>query len=231
MTNHLLAASLALLALSSCGLDQAVIPTEPTKFLTSTGTDTTHRIDRLPFQHSWRDQSVDISKYKNIVIRPVTTRYLRRDRWEASKSKEIPNQRAFERRAEDLARHFTRQLNIAFYDPICVFYKTTDTSKPNTLILEVALTEARFPDPALKPLDIPLCAFEARVRDARTGKLFSTAADRRGPDLLIGDEKPRITDNKEICSIWARQLMESSNKEIFAKVRRKIINVDPSPAH
>lgn len=222
--------SLALLTacLPSCSIKHAVVPTEPTKFLTSTGTDTSQRIARLPFEHSWRDPSVTIADYKNIIVRPVTTRYLRKDRWERSKSVEIPNQRAFERRAEALARHFTKQLNIAFYDPICIFYKTTDASKPNTLILEVALTEVHFPDPAKKPLDVPMCGFESRVRDARTGKLVSTASDRRGPDLHIGNDKAHITDNREICSIWARQLMEASNKEIFANVRRKLITVDPS---
>lgn len=218
--------ALAVLSLASCGIDHALTPAAPTKFLTSTGTDTSSRIVRLPFEHSWRDQSVNISDYKNIVVRPVTTRYLRTDEWERSKSAAIPNSKVFERRAAALARHFTKQLNIAFTDPICVFYKTDDTSKPNTLILEVALTDVHFPDPEAPQLaEIPVCGFEARVRDAQ-GKLISTASDRRGPDLHLSGEDSHITDTEEICSIWARQLMEASNKEIFANVRRKLITVE-----
>ena len=200
---------------------------KPTEFLTSTGTDTSERISRLPFEHSWRDPSVDITKYKNIVVRPVTLKYLRTENWERSKSAEIPTEQAFEKRAAELARYFTKQLNIAFSDPICIYYKTSNASKADTIILEVALTEAHFPNSELAPIvDVPVCGFEARVRDARTGKIIVTAADRRGPDLHLSEHGSHITDNDEICSIWARQLMESSNKEIFSTVRRELITVD-----
>ncbi|QTN31273.1 DUF3313 family protein [Akkermansiaceae bacterium] len=214
----------ACIAFSSCGYEHAVVPATPTEFLTSTGTDTKARIARLPFEHSWRDPAVNITDYKNIVVRPVTLRHLNTDEWELSKSAGIPDRKAFEKRAATLAQHFTRQLDIAFSDPICVFYKTANTTKPNTLILEVALTHAHFPDKALS--QIPVCGFEARVRDAKTGKLVSTASDRRGPDIHLSGTDTHITDNEEICSIWARQLMEASNKEIFSNVRRKIIAMD-----
>ena len=219
-------AAAACIALSSCALEHAVQPLEPTKFLTSTGTDTKERITRLPFEHSWRDPGMDISKYRNIVVRPVTVKYLHTENWERSKSAEIPDQRAYEIRARKLAEHFTSRLNISFSDPICLFYKIIDTSKPDTLILEVALTEVRFRDLSAKPLDIAVCGFEAKVTDARTGKLLVTVADRRGPDLHISEGNTHLTDSKEICAIWARQLMEASNKEIFANVRRKLITVD-----
>lgn len=226
------AAFLTVTLLSSCAIKHAISPIKPTAFLTSTGTDVAKKIPRLPFEHSWRDPEVDVTKYKNIVVRPVTVKYLHTENWERSKSAGIPTQKAFEKRATALARHFSKQLDIAFSDPICIYYKTSSTSKPNTLILEVALTDAHFPDSALAPLaDIPVCAFEARVRDARTGKLISTVADRRGPDLHIGEKTTYISDNKEICSIWARQLMEASNKEIFANVRRRLITVSDDDSH
>lgn len=212
--------------LSSCATEHSGKPFEPTKFLTSTGTDTNARNSRLPFEHSWRNPGMDVSRYKNIVIRPVTVKYLHTENWERSKSAEIPNQKAFERRARRLAEHFTTRLNISFSDPICLFYKTSDTSKPDTLILEVALTEVHFRDLAEKPLDTAFCGFEAKVTDSRTGKLLKTVADRRGPDLHITEGNTHLTDSKEICAIWARQLMEASNKEIFANVRRKLITIE-----
>ncbi len=213
-------------ALASCGLDQAVAPAKPTEFLVSTGTDTSEKIARLPFEHSWRDPGMDLSSYKNIIIRPVTVKYLRLENWERSKSAEIPDQRAFEKQARGLADYFTKRLNISFSDPICLFYKVSNPSKPDTLILEVALTDAHFPDPAAKPLDVPVCAFEGKVTDARTGRLLVTVGDRRGPDLHISEDDTHLTDNREICAIWARQLMEASNKEIFSTVRRKLITVE-----
>jgi hypothetical protein len=182
----------AALSLASCGIDHAVTPAVPTSFLTSTGTDTANRFTRLPFEHSWRDPAVDINSYTHIVVRPVTTRYLRIEEWERSKSAEIPDRRAFERRAAAIARHFTKRLDIAFSDPICIFYKTANASRPNTLILEVALTDAHFPPRAPSRLpEIPVCGFEARVKDAKTGKVIATVSDRRGPDLHLGGESAR----------------------------------------
>lgn len=223
----ILTATALLIALTSCGLHHSVIPIKPTTFLTSTGIDTKKRSTRLPFEHSWVSPDINVLDYKNIVIRPVTTQHLRADEWERSKSTSIPDRKAFIKRTDQLARHFTKQLNTAFTDPICLFYKTSSTSKPNTLILEVALTDAQFPDPAAGTLrEIPICGFEARVRDAKTGKLIATVADRRGPDLHLQGQNTHITDNEEICSIWARQLMEASNKEIFSTVQRKFITID-----
>ena len=222
---RILPASLLFLAFNSCGIEQKIIPLQPTKFLTSTGVDTSKNISRLPFEHSWVSPEYSSDDYKHIVVRPVTTKFLDTSKWENSQSPDIVSEKAYKKRVDALARHFSKQLDVAFSDPICIFYRTEDTSEPKTLILEVALTDAHFPDPSLEPLEIPVCAFEARVRDAKTGKLISTAADRRGPDLRLDGANTELTDNKEICSIWARQLMEASNKEIFATVRRELITI------
>lgn len=220
--SFIITSAAAAVLLSSCGMQHAILPAEPTRFLKSTGTDTTQRNSRLPFAHSWRDPDVIVTDYKHIVIRPVTTRYLKTDETTRSKKESADHRK----RAEKLAAHFTRQLNIAFSDPICIFYKTDQTSRPKTLILEIALTDVHFPTEDIS--QIPVCAFEGRVTDAATGKLVSTVSDRRGPDLHIGGEQIHITDPQEICSIWARQLMEASNREIFSTVRRKLITIDNS---
>lgn len=230
------------IGLSSCGVEPvAVNHVEPTRFLTSTKVDTTKKIPRLPFQHSWRAPDTNIEDYKNIVVRPVTTSFLKTDKWEESKSAFIPNKRAYVRETQKLTRYWNRSLAKSFKSPVCMFYKTNDTSQPKTLILEIALTEVRFDraakTPAAKPdsttpppgtvttvlTGVPVCAFEARVRDAATGKLISTAADRRGPELtVIGSTKDTFTKpNEKICDEWADQLMKSSNIELFPKVRRK----------
>jgi len=232
----LIVSSLLTLGLGSCGLQKASSGPEPTRFLRSTGTDMSQRIDRLPFAHSWRDPKVDITKYKNIVVRPVTASFLDSKAWEESKSKYVPNKRTYVRRVNTLSRYWTKSLNKSFSSPICVFYKTTDTGRPNTLVLEVALTEVRFDPAGPKPADAPLptgnvasvltglpyCAFEARVTDAATGALVSTAADKRGPQIKVLDPERETTSkpNESICDEWSRQLMESSNIEIFPKVKR-----------
>lgn len=230
----LLAASVLIaLGLGSCGVEQAVSRPEPTGFLKSTGTDVSQRSDRLPFNHSWLNPKADMKKYKNIVIRPVTTAYLRGEKWEESKSTTISNKRTWLKHCNALARHWDKSLAKEFSSPLCMFYKTQDTSQPGTLVLEIALTEVRFDRPApangvpaagviSAVTGPPTCAFEARTRDAATGQLITTAADRRGPAIqVIPNEKQSfMKPNKDILDEWSRQLMERSNTEIYTKVTR-----------
>ena len=227
--------------LTGCGVDQVVDRTEPTRFLTSTGTKISEKSDRLPFEHAWKNPSVDLSKYKNIVVRPVTTAYLRTEKWEESKSAAIPTKRAYQKRCQALASYWTKSLNKAFSSPVCTYYKTTNANQPDTLVLEVALTEVRFPrtdtpangsavpvSNAINPTSgTPVCAFESRTRDGASGKLISTASDRRGPDINLGEPKSAdlSAGNKGICDEWSQQLMQRSNTELFPKVRRRWFNI------
>ena len=234
---YLVVSVLTTLGLSSCGVDSITTRTEPTKFLKSTGTDMAQRVQRLPFEHSWRDPKVDITKYKNIVVRPVTTSFLHTEKWEDSKSTWVPNKTTYLNRCAKLTRYWNKSLNKSFSSPVCMFYKTTDSGQADTLILEIALTEVRFdrapPSAAGQPAvptgsltsmvtGVPVCAFEARVRDAATGKLVSTAADRRGPELTVidSDKQSFLRPNEKICDEWSDQLMKSSNIELFPKVHR-----------
>lgn len=239
--SKLAASAILILGLASCGVDPVTTRTEPTRFLKSTGTDMTQRVQRLPFEHSWRDPKVDITKYKNIVVRPVNTSFLRSEKWEESKSTYITSKRAYLRRTQALARYWNKSLNKSFSSPVCMFYKTTDTGRPDTLILEIALTEVRFdraaPAAGTPPVPagsvttvltgVPVCAFEARVRDASTGRLVSTAADRRGPALTVIDSNKNTftKPNEQICDEWSDQLMKSSNIELFPKVRRSWFSI------
>ncbi|NJM38981.1 MAG: DUF3313 domain-containing protein [Akkermansiaceae bacterium] len=217
---HLLSLALSIfvaITLTSCGLGKFGGKPEPTRFLKSTGTDVTTQSGRLPFQHAWRDPKVDISKYKNIVVRPVTSSFIQKENWKDSKSEFIPTKRRYTRRCEKLARYWSKSLNKAFSSPVCLFYKVSDTSQPNTLILETALTEVRF---SQTPLAV--CSFEARVIDASSGKLIATVSDRRRPSVkaLAGPKKSISTLNEAICDDWSDELFKASNEELFPVVKR-----------
>jgi hypothetical protein len=166
----------------------------------------------------------------------VTTAFLTSDKWEEGKSGFVPDERTYNRRCEALANYWTKSLSNAFSSPVCIFYKTTDTSRPGTFILEVALTEARF-EPAASAIvpdsvpagnistlltGLPVCAFEARVTDAATGRVVSTVFDRRRPVIKVMDsgKKTSAAPNEQICDEGSQQLMEASNIELFPKVRR-----------
>lgn len=237
----LTASALLALGLVSCGVEKSVTRVEPTKFLQATGVDPSQKIARLPFEHGWRDPAVDMTKYKYIVVRPVTTAYLRSEQWAESKSPLIRNKRAYQKRCAALASHWNKSLGKAFASPLCMFYKTTDPSRPGTLVLEIALTEVRFsqtvptagttPGPTEGILSAvtgpPFCAFESRTRDAATGKLVTTAADRRGPAIKIvpAANSTLSTPNEAICDEWSQQLMQRSNQEIYPTVKRNWFSI------
>lgn len=228
--------ALSLLALTSCSLQKLTTSAEPTGFITSTGVSASSKIARVPFDHSWRSPSVGVSDYKNIVIVPVTTSHLRKEQWKDSYSAFIPSQAAYVKQCESLARSFTTSLKSDFSDKSSLYQVTDDRSKPGTLILEVALTEVTFgrPEGYVGSMAVPggslvnsaaaspIVAFEARVRDAASGKIVATAADRRGVHLKLIDfnQLTYHKANEEICKEWSRQLMEASNKELFPQVKR-----------
>jgi len=233
-----IAATILALGFTSCSLEKVTTSAPPTGFITSTGVDTSSKIKRVPFDHCWRSPEVDVSVYKNIVIRPVTTSYLRKEEWANSTSAYIPNQESYVKRCNELAAHFGKSLREAFSQSVSPFYLTDSTAKPGTLILEVALTEVTFGRPSgyvgamavpggglvNSAAASPVCAFEARLRDAGSNKVIATAADRRGTTLKLVDfnQLTYHKANQEICEQWAEQLMEATNKELFPKVKKTL---------
>lgn len=211
-----------LFTLSSCGIGKFNRGEEPTRFLKSTGTDVAAQSARLPFQHAWSDPKVDVSKYKNIVVRPVTTSFIKAERWTDSKSPYLPSKSRYTRRCERLAKHWDKSLAKAFSSPICLFYKIGNPQEPKTLVLETALTEVRF---AQNPL--ARCAFEARVIDGSTGALIATVSDSRAPSIqsLAAEKESISTLNETICDQWSQELMEASNTELFPTVKRGFLGL------
>jgi hypothetical protein len=176
------------LGLASCSVEKASRAATPTAFITHSGPDRSGRLSRLPFSQAWRSPTADVSQYKHIVIRPVSTAYLPRQ--------------ADSKKSGKLARKFHASLRREFSSPLCGFYLTDSAAKPGTVILETALTESG---------DSEFVAFEARVRDADTGKVVATVADRR---------ETRTRTSAAIADEWSRQLMEATNKELFPRVKR-----------
>ncbi len=223
------------LSLVSCAIKSTTTGVQHTSFLANKGVGNTTPLARLPFQHSWRDPKVKIDQYKNIIVRPVTLSYLKPGQWTQSKSPWIPNERSFLKNSGNLAKFWHKALKKSFSSPVCSYYLTEDASLPQTLILEVALTEITFARPApkvgatsvpagslLAPINTPpLVAFEARVKDASTGKIIATASDLRTDRLAIREiTKANLAQtNREICQQWSEQLMQATNRELFAKVK------------
>ena len=50
-----------------------------------------------------------------------------------------------------LANYWTKSLRKSFSSPVCSYYITDNTSQPETLILETALTEVTYRQPSDRP--------------------------------------------------------------------------------
>ncbi|MEY3894604.1 MAG: hypothetical protein RLZZ214_123 [Verrucomicrobiota bacterium] len=220
---HTAAAVIVVLGLAGCTVGKIATPAPTSPFLAVTGADTSARKARLPFDHSWRSPTADAVGYKNIVVRPVTTKWLRSEQWGDSVSEFMPDRKQYVKQCGILARYWTTSLKKAFSSPVCSYYITDSTSQPGTLILEVALTEVNFGGP---PAGVGSMAFEARVKDAATGKYIAIAADRRATISKIAklDRSTFTRANQELIDEWSQQLMEASNKELFPTVGSSVFS-------
>lgn len=207
------------MGLNSCAVRKMATPAPASDFLKATGAETSGKISRLPFDHSWRSTSSDPTQYKYIVVKPVSITWLRKDEWAESKSEFVPDEKKYLKSSRELASYWTKSLKKAFSSPICSYYITDSSAQPGTLLLEVALTEVDF---GIPPAGLGSMAFEARVKDAATGKYIATAADRRATISKVADfNKDTYTRaDKEMIDQWSQQLMEASNKELFPKVNK-----------
>jgi hypothetical protein len=225
MTPLHFSAILLALGITGCSLNNSD-KTAPTAFLTSTGSDLSASMSRLPFDHAWKDPSLDLTKYTHIAIRPATSGYLDSDSWTASESEWILTREAYQTQAANLTKYWTRSLKKQFSSPICSFYITDDTSRPSTVILEAAIVRTSFgrpADPARKTSATnPMVAVELRFKDSLTGRILATASDQYEHPFKLQDftKESFARPNEIICDEWSRQLMQASNKEIFPKVRR-----------
>jgi hypothetical protein len=241
-TKHaFLAASLLALALGGCAAQRSVTKAEPTAFLRSTGMAGAGQIRRLPFERSWRDPSLRAAGYSRIVLRPVSTAWLRTNQWEQSASTFVSSEQVFAERARELARHWDASLRGAFAAPENRLTLAADATQPGTLVLEIALTEVVFGRPAANAasyavagggvasaaLFSPSVAFEARVLDGATGRVVATASDRRSTKVkLVALDKFTFTQsNIEICNEWSRQIMQAFNRDMFPAVKRTWVGV------
>jgi len=227
--------------LTNCALQKSVTKQESTAFLRSAGVSPSSKIARLPFEHSWRDRKVDPNQYSRLVLHPVSLRYLRNEQWQQSESSFLTTKQAYQAQANDLAQYWNKSLVTAFGSPNNRLKLAHDTSVPGTLVAEIAITEIVFSHPDTYALSwalpgggiaegamfAPSVAFEAVVRDAATGKIVATAADRRSTKIKLVDFN-RLTvakPNREICDEWSQQFMQAFNKELFPSVKRSWVGL------
>lgn len=179
----------------------------------------------LPFHRSWIAPGFDVSRYDEILVKPVTTRLLRDVKgWDAANLE-------FDR--SDAVRTMARMARMALIgafeaDPVHSLRPTPRLGK-RTLVLEFAIVELRPTKSWINVLgylvtrfsfDKGLVAMETRLHDGATGELVMAFADRESgkATFLSVDDLTWYGHAEEIIEDWALQLVQVTNREPGAEV-------------
>ncbi|HUB26297.1 MAG TPA: DUF3313 family protein [Tepidisphaeraceae bacterium] len=191
----------------------------------------------VPFDKYWHDSQVTWSGYTQIYIADVDTEYmLKTTDWQQGERKgEI------EKDVAKLAVFMRDSLKKAFRDDPKHRYRVVDAPlhDPHTLILETALIEVIPSKVTLSALELApfyvgtgvaifrtasndhsLAAFEARERDAATGKIIALAADCEEQQYAIIDVRSLTwySDVDGIIDEWSQQFVQIANQKPGQKI-------------
>lgn len=183
----------------------------------------------LPFNKAWVKSGLEWKKYQTIYIKPVNTQYLMgTDAW-----KQHFRQGHMKEDAQELARYMEDSFRSAFATDPDNQFRVVGYPEPGSLTLEMALTELVPSNVALEILGygpygsgaaikllsrasgaVSTVAFEAKVRDSKTGTVVAMFADREQQKVKLLDFKgfTWYGNAKNIIDEWAGQMVQVANK-------------------
>ena len=183
----------------------------------------------LPFNKAWVKNGMEWKNYKTIYIKPVNTAYLMEtDSW-----KQNFRQGHMKEDAQELARYMEDRFRSAFATNPDNQFRVVGYPEPGSLTLELALTELVPSNIALEILgygpygsgtvvkllsrssgSVSTVAFEAKVRDSKTGTVVAMFADREKQKVKPLDFKgfTYYGNAKNTIDDWADQMVQVANK-------------------
>ncbi|MCA8949677.1 MAG: DUF3313 family protein [Planctomycetes bacterium] len=222
------AVGLALALLSACA--GKAPPAPPAGF--ADAADMTHN-PALPFHRVWRDRAFDFTACDSICIAAVDTDYLLSQTW----WQEVGRGSKAHADAVELGREFRDCVVAAFRDDPLHRFAVVDEGvlearRQRTLVLELAIVELVPNRAVLQVLTLPAgpmgllarkgmdalertsIAFEGRVRDAASGAIVATVADReqKKSGLINVKNFTWYGHVREILAEWADQFRLVANK-------------------
>jgi hypothetical protein len=191
----------------------------------------------VPLSKFWRQSNVNWKSYNKIYVADVSTSYiLKASNWEKGE-----RNGKYDKDIREIAVYLRSSIINAFRKDPHHRFQVLDhpTHDPHTLVLEVALVQV-IPSKVLLNLaeqapyfvgdgievvrfvidDKSCAAYEARIRDARTGKVLVLAADREDEQLAIIDVRGLswYGDVRGIMDDWSKQFVEIADNEPGQKV-------------
>jgi hypothetical protein len=192
----------------------------------------------IPFQKFWRKPDVNWEHYRKVYIADVSTEYmLNLTEWQKGERK-----KQIEKDVHALALYTRDAFKKAFLQDPTQRFQVLDesTDAPETLIFELALIEVVPSKVTLNALgyapfgiglalnvvrglanDRSSVAFEARVRDARTGQILMLAADREAEQATIVDLRAFkwYTHAHGIIDGWSKQFVKVTTAQPGEKIK------------
>lgn len=186
----------------------------------------------LPFQRSWKKPGFDKTKYAKLYVAPVNTEYmLNNTEWQKGARREN-----FEADLAKLAVFTQDSIKKAFREDPVQRMEVLDapTTDKDALVVEVALIEVVPSKVALNALgyapfgvgmainavravakDTSTCAIEARFRDASTGEIVATMADREAQQFAPVSVRGLTwySNAETIIKQWADQFVKVANRK------------------
>jgi hypothetical protein len=183
----------------------------------------------LPFNRAWVKKDMDWKQYQTIYIQPVNTTYLMEtDSW-----KENFRQGHMKEDAQEIGRYMEDRFRAAFANVPDNQFRVVGYPEPGSVTLELALTELVPSHVILETLRyapygggaaatllsratgaVSTVAFEAKVRDSKSGTVLAMFADRETQKFKFIDFKA-VTwygNAKNTIDEWAEQFVLVANR-------------------
>jgi hypothetical protein len=202
----------------------------------------------VPYNRIWINPKYHDKTYSEIYVAPVNTDYVMAENiWEKATLAES-NKADVKKNIAMLADYHRNAYIKACQNDPKKHFRVVDKPGPNTLILEMAITQLVPSKAELQAIGLVpvrgggvgvtavemgasgathsedqgkgVIAMEARLRDGSTGEVVSMFADREHPPTAILDLKSLFwwEPAKPICDGWARQFVELANRPKGKKV-------------
>ncbi len=184
----------------------------------------------LPFNKVWVKQGVNWNQYRTIYIAPVNTSYLMQANW----WQQTIRADQMRQDAAHMASYMRSQFIRAFQNDPNHRFRVVMSPQKDSLILEMALTELVPSHVLLNAIKIAgpygsgvaaaalergteaqsTVAFEARIKEARSGQIIAMAADREYATTRIIDLRGLTWygNAEQIIQQWAQQFVQVANR-------------------
>jgi hypothetical protein len=183
----------------------------------------------LPFQKVWFKAGVDFKRYSSIYIPEVHTGFLLQSNWWQQNFR----QGQMKEDLATMAQYMRQEFKTAFANDPYHCFQVVEAPQPDSLTLELALTELVPSNVALSVLEYApygggtavrvmeratgaesTVAFEGRMKDSATGDTLAMFADRQVKKIRIVDFKAFTwyAHGKDIIKEWAEQFVRLANR-------------------